>query len=267
MKSSFGILLLFLCLLTNAFGQENPSPYRIARAEAWAAPLTAVFAGAGWYAQHRVEGFSSTELALLNFQDIPKFDRWNAGNWRPKAARASDICVALSFSAPLAIFAAREPRRDFFKIALMASEAGLTSFGLVNTAKGLAHRTRPYIYGTVAPLAERMEDHGRLSFFSGHTTFSATACFFGAKLFHDYFPQSKLRPWVWTVAALAPAGIGYLRVRAGKHFLSDVITGYAVGAAVGYLVPRLHRNNVARSLSVTPSFWKGGSGVVVEWGF
>ena len=34
----------------------------------------------------------------------------------------------------------------------------------------------------------------------------------------------------------------YLRVRAGKHFLTDVIAGYAVGATIGILVPHLHRN-------------------------
>ncbi len=260
-------LIFFVFSLTNAMAQENPSPYRIARAEAWAAPLTAVFAGAGWYVEHRVEGFTAADLAQLDPNAIPAFDRWNAGDWRPKAGRASNTGVGLAFAAPVAIFAAREPRRDFLKIALMASEAGLTAYGLVNTTKGLAQRTRPYLYGTVAPLDERLADDGRLSFFSGHTAFSATTCFFGAKLFNDYFPQSKLRPWVWTVAALAPAGIGYLRVRAGTHFLSDVLTGYAVGAAVGYLVPRLHRNNVARTLSVTPSFWKGGSGVVVNFGF
>jgi membrane-associated phospholipid phosphatase len=266
-KSIPCFLLIFFFSLTNAFSQENPSPYRIARAEAWAAPLTAVFAGAGWYSQHRVQPFTRSEIENLDLNAIPAFDRWNAGDWRPKAARVSDIGVGLAFAAPLVIFAAREPRRDFLKIALMASEAGLTASGLVNTTKGIAQRTRPYVYGTAAPLDERFSDDGRLSFFSGHTAFSATACFFGAKVFHDYFPQSKLRPWVWTVAALAPAGIGYLRVRAGKHFLSDVLTGYAVGAAVGYLVPRLHRNNVARTLSVTPSFWKGGSGVVVGWEF
>ncbi|MBS1124024.1 MAG: phosphoesterase PA-phosphatase related protein, partial [Deltaproteobacteria bacterium] len=31
-----------------------------------------------------------------------------------------------------------------------------------------------------------------------------------------------------------------LRVRAGKHFYSDVVIGAAIGMAVGYVVPALH---------------------------
>ena len=42
-------------------------------------------------------------------------------------------------------------------------------------------------------------------------------------------------------AALAPATVGFLRVKGGKHFPTDVLTGLVVGAATGYLVPRLHK--------------------------
>ena len=48
---------------------------------------------------------------------------------------------------------------------------------------------------------------------------------------------------MWGVAAAVPAVVAYFRVRAGKHFLSDNLVGYAVGATVGVMVPRLHRNN------------------------
>jgi membrane-associated phospholipid phosphatase len=36
---------------------------------------------------------------------------------------------------------------------------------------------------------------------------------------------------------------GFSRVNTGHHFATDVITGFAIGAAVGYLVPALHRND------------------------
>ena len=65
----------------------------------------------------------------------------------------------------------------------------------------------------------------------------ATFSFFTAKVFSDTNPNSKLRPWVWSSAALLPAVTGYLRVKGGKHFPTDVIVGYAVGAAIGILVP------------------------------
>jgi len=52
---------------------------------------------------------------------------------------------------------------------------------------------------------------------------------------------SRWKPIVWTAAATIPAITGYLRVRGGRHFPTDVIGGYIVGAAVGCLVPHLHR--------------------------
>ena len=38
-----------------------------------------------------------------------------------------------------------------------------------------------------------------------------------------------------------PAVTAWARVGAGKHFASDVIVGYLTGAAIGYLVPELHK--------------------------
>ncbi|MBT8218659.1 MAG: phosphatase PAP2 family protein, partial [Bacteroidia bacterium] len=47
-------------------------------------------------------------------------------------------------------------------------------------------------------------------------------------------------PVVWTTAIAVPALTGLLRTRAGKHFYTDVIVGFVVGAAVGYLIPEIH---------------------------
>ena len=149
----------------------------------------------------------------------------------------------------------------------MGAEAGLFSMGLVNTAKGLAQRTRPFAYGTAAPIDELTSPHARLSFFSGHTCFAATASFFAARVFADMHPDSKARSWVWASAAAIPAGVATMRILAGKHFLSDVLTGYAVGAAVGILVPTLHRTNAAKRISMGPLYLPGGGGFQAEMRF
>jgi len=91
------------------------------------------------------------------------------------------------------------------------------------------------------PLEKKLTPDSQLSFFSGHTSATATATFFTAKIWSDYNPESKWKPVVWTAAAAVPAVAGYLRVKAGKHYVSDVVTGYAVGALVGYFVPHLHK--------------------------
>jgi len=58
-------------------------------------------------------------------------------------------------------------------------------------------------------------------------------------VYHDLNPNSDFDPVIWTTAALIPAITGYLRVKGGKHFPTDVVVGYVVGALVGILVPRL----------------------------
>jgi len=58
---------------------------------------------------------------------------------------------------------------------------------------------------------------------------------------YAFCPDSKWKPVVWGAAITIPAVMGYFRVAAGKHFPTDVMAGYLVGGAVGFLVPHLHR--------------------------
>ena len=50
-----------------------------------------------------------------------------------------------------------------------------------------------------------------------------------------------LRVGIWMTMATLPAATAFLRVKAGKHFASDVTVGYIVGGAIGYLVPHFHK--------------------------
>jgi len=80
-----------------------------------------------------------------------------------------------------------------------------------------------------------------LSFFSGHeavlSSISATATY----LAFIHSPDSP-RPWLTLAGGTLLTGfVGYERVRAGAHFPTDVIMGAVAGAAVGVLVPHLHR--------------------------
>ena len=56
-------------------------------------------------------------------------------------------------------------------------------------------------------------------------------------------------------AAVVPAITAYLRVKGGKHFYTDVITGYLVGAAVGLIVPELHKtdNRFSTGMAMLPN--------------
>ena len=71
-------------------------------------------------------------------------------------------------------------------------------------------------------------------------------------MFHDFNPGSRAQPYVWGAAAAVPAVVAYFRTKAGKHFLTDNLVGYAVGATVGIMVPRLHRNDTVFDPATVP---------------
>ncbi len=87
----------------------------------------------------------------------------------------------------------------------------------------------------------KLTKNTRRSFFSGHTSHVAASTFFTAKVLTDINPDGSNNSLYWITAATIPAITGYLRVKGGKHFPTDVIVGYAVGALVGILVPELHK--------------------------
>jgi len=59
--------------------------------------------------------------------------------------------------------------------------------------------------------------------------------------------RTRHRTLAWTVLASGLTGsalVGVSRIAAGGHFPSDVLVGYAVGAAVGIALPALHPLNL-----------------------
>ena len=107
--------------------------------------------------------------------------------------------------------------------------------------KSSIKRTRPYAYNPNFPKEEKYKKNAQKSFISGHASLTAANTFFFAKVFSDYYPNSKWKPLVWTIAVTIPAWTGVERVLAGKHFPSDVISGYIFGAACGYFIPHMHK--------------------------
>ncbi len=116
------------------------------------------------------------------------------------------------------------------------------TFVLTSVMKGAASRPRPYTYSAEfadRPWEERkLADH-RHSFFSGHTSLAAASLFYGATSYALYAdaPDPALTAGMYGVALGGTAWTGFTRVRAGKHFASDVITGGLVGAMLGNSAP------------------------------
>ena len=107
------------------------------------------------------------------------------------------------------------------------------------------------------------------SFFSGHVSTVTTSTFFIVKVLSDYHPGLRKKwPLLYGAATLPALWTAYFRLRAGKHFPTDLITGYFIGAAIGIGVPQLHKGKFFHNLAFSPMIPKGGgSGVYFSYRF
>jgi membrane-associated phospholipid phosphatase len=111
----------------------------------------------------------------------------------------------------------------------------LSSVVLNETLKGLIRRPRPY---TTASVTSVVPETSGYSFPSGHAQNSTMQ----ALLLNERFGALKrwIRPLLTTIVVL----VGFSRIYLGQHYLSDVIAGVAVAAAL-YLVFRFASSRTA----------------------
>lgn len=212
-------------------------------------PVTAIGIGgftASTMIARQKTGASVEQVQLLDKSDIWGFDRSAANRWCPKSAEASDVLLYSSLAAPVLLFMNKNVRREKYTVGAMWAQTMLLSAGLTCFVKEVASRNRPYMYNKAASDDIKTSKDARLSFFSGHTSMAASSCFFMAKVYTDLNPDSRIKPLIWTGAAVLPAAVGVLRYTAGKHYPSDILVGYITGAAIGYLVPYLHKKRAEK---------------------
>lgn len=241
MKHRCTFLLLFLWLFFIGLLPAQ-SPYTITGGrEAAIGGTGAAVLGISIPVSNGVDPLTPEAIDALRTEDVWGIDRWVTRQWSLPAQHVSDKFLYGSFALPATMLIDQASRSNFDQVGLIALESWLLSMGVTNLTKALVKRPRPFMYNPEVPLELKTRRRSRYSFFSGHTSLTATSAFLTAKLYHDFYPESNARPYVWATAAVIPAVTGYLRVRGGKHYLTDVLIGYGVGAAIGVLVPQLHK--------------------------
>lgn len=243
----FAVLWLMLISLLSSFGstaQTNAfqSPYNLS----WQLdiPMGAVAVGMGTaylIMDKQTEPLSFAALQALDRNQVPLFDRDATYNWSKPVKTTSDVFLYSSMAIPSLLFIDKKIQKDYLQVGTIWAQTFALNAALTSLTKVLVKRPRPFLYNKNVPAHYKEESDGRYSFFSGHTSVSAAMCFMTAKIYHDYNPNSRAVPWVWLGAATVPAITGILRNQTGKHFWTDIITGYLVGAAIGILVPELHK--------------------------
>jgi membrane-associated phospholipid phosphatase len=175
-------------------------------------------------------------------QLLPVDERVKA-NFSPPAARWSDVLAGVTLLGPLAL----QLRGGFDEAggtrALIYGETIAANLALNGVTKVLVGRPRPYSYSDAPDARAQVQGSprdARLSFYSGHASTTFAAAVAGSYLFSQSSDDPVARTAVWASSLMLAGATSNLRVRAGKHFYSDVLAGAAIGAGIGVLVPALH---------------------------
>ncbi len=200
---------------------------------------SALVLGGALYFQEKVPPLTVAQINLLNSADINRFDRYACSQWNPKIAKASDYLAAGSILLPAYFALNKGSRSDFMPIANVTIQSLLLSQSIANLSK-FSKRNRPYMYNASVEMENKLKPDARMSFFSAHTTTVSATCFSFAFAHSTYYKDSKANPYVWSAAFVLPAVEGYLRMKAGKHYPTDVIVGYLAGLGTSWLMHHMH---------------------------
>jgi len=271
-----GILLFILCifLFQTLYAQKKepkkPSVYKVNLK--WEIPLAVGLIATqsfGFSLINSKPTLTEEEIYALDANDIWKFDRsatQQDASYRAKAHEISDMVLYSSVLLPGFLAFDKNIRKDWLDLLVLYGEAhGINTMVYFITA-GSIDRIRPFVYNPDVPKNDKLSSGTTLSFFSGHVSTAATSTFFMAKVYSDYHPKlGNKKFWLFGAALIPPAIVGYYRYRAMRHFPTDLMVGMTVGAAVGILVPHLHKiKNKENNLSFIP-FAGDVSGLKVKY--
>jgi membrane-associated phospholipid phosphatase len=199
--------------------------------------------GASIFVEKKVKILTPVQIQHFQTTALPSWEFGANSQYRISAKKASDIFLFSTIGlAPLVTLLATKNNKTQRNAALaMWYQGAMTTAALTSWTKLAVKRTRPLVYNAQNPTSLLIKADARLSFFSGHTSSVAYNGFYAAQIYSTYYPDSRWKPLVWVLGAGIPALTGVLRVQAGKHFPSDVLMGYAVGAGVALINHRLHR--------------------------
>ncbi len=190
------------------------------------------------------------------------------------ASLLSDLGVGLTFG--YALFdivraGVGEGGENAATYAFLYAEALAMNYAIGNLVKIAVRRPRPTAYseqrmkGPEEPLSET---NLALSFYSMHTALAASAA--GTAAYLAFYRDASILERVAIIAGglIATSIVGIQRVRAHSHFPTDVICGGIAGAAVGVLVPHLHRvlSPSMPDVAIQASVAEGGEGGTIGIG-
>jgi membrane-associated phospholipid phosphatase len=198
-------------------------------------------------------GLSVILLAIYQPELLPKACHWctppgidvdarNALVWRGAERTADTLSTILDAAIPASaatyLLLSANGRGEFsagMVDSLLVTEAAAGALLVNQIVKLLVGRRRPYAFFENDLGYSRNEDN--LSFYGGHVSFafSVTAATVTVAAMRGYAGVGIVAGVGFTLSA----AVGYLRIAADQHYLTDILIGSAVGGLIGWAVPRI----------------------------
>lgn len=225
--------------------------YKLSLAQDAAAVVLGGVVAASWLLG---DEFGSAYCApLCEKAAVNAMDRFAAGNYHQTWARVSDATLITSLVSGLLVVGLDDGFPAALTDGLVVAESVILANAAIVLLNLATRRPRPYLYSEDTPLHKRERGYAAFSFPSGHVgaTAAVTSAVFG--WMHLRHPRS---PWKWVLLGTGTVATGLVaagRVLSGRHFLTDVVAGAAIGAGMGILVPALHQRNATLAPMVSTS--------------
>jgi membrane-associated phospholipid phosphatase len=152
---------------------------------------------------------------------------------------------------------------------LILLEASFASAALSQLMKFAVARERPFVH--YLPAAEKKRTakpaDNNVSFYSAHANFAFAAAVSSGTI--AYIRGYRGAPWLLGGGLAIATTIGYLRVAADRHYMTDVLVGAAMGSLAGFAIPYFfHRKSDAETTGMAPSAITATSNnISIAWTF
>jgi membrane-associated phospholipid phosphatase len=191
------------------------------------------------------------------------FDQVVERNFSQSSAELSDRLLLASVLLPVAMQMSSGMDTGFANSSLIYGQAHALNLFVTASTKLIVRRPRPYTrfdHPRIDDFTMAQGGDAYVSFFSGHSSASFTGAMAGSILYSARTDVLWARHALWGGEFLMAGMTAQLRVRAGRHYRSDIWTGSLVGAGIGVLVPALHRVELSR---IRPSEIATGAGATL----
>lgn len=239
------VLLFWTGAFQAAYAQTEVRPYALKYDLSVDLPIL-VAGGVSWIALELAKPAIAPETC--RWCGVDGFDnsvrnalRWSNTSTANTLSSVLAYGVVPVFALGIDAFAAHDARalNEFPADAMIIGEAVVLAGNVAQITKYVSGRERPFVHALPEDQKNQTShpNDNNLSFFSGHTSiaFSLVTASATVATQRGY----RLAPFIWAIGLPLACLTGYLRIAADKHYMTDVMTGAAVGSAFGVGIPLL----------------------------